>query len=115
MANLIINDWFSKCSACGGNADPQENSHISGGPGTPYTQGSSLGSKNGCREPFTQVIHEGRAMSNGAEPRLVTEARIRIDMNRGRMLRRTEGMMASDIEVPDVIPSWFFTDNDPED
>jgi hypothetical protein len=48
MSYVIIGGWSSKCSACGGNADYYEDSHISGGPKSMWDKGSSLDEKNGC-------------------------------------------------------------------
>jgi len=52
MAKLIIGDWSSTCSACGGNADPNESSHISGGPQEMFMCGSALYNDNGCGATF---------------------------------------------------------------
>lgn len=52
-ATLIISHWSSSCSRCHGNADPDEDRHIHGGPGSMYARGSDLGSTNGCGARYT--------------------------------------------------------------
>jgi hypothetical protein len=61
-AVLIVDRYFSKCSACNGNADPSELRHIHGGPGSGYRPGSGLGDTNGCGATFTEryYVHDGR-------------------------------------------------------
>lgn len=53
-ARLIVDRYFSKCSACNGNADPSESQHIHGGPGSGYRKGSALSDTNGCGAIFTE-------------------------------------------------------------
>lgn len=57
MARKIDRDWWTKCSACGGNADPNESSHIHGGPDAggsfgPDNPRSYLDETNGCGAAF---------------------------------------------------------------
>jgi hypothetical protein len=42
-ATLIVADWSSKCSACGGNADPEESTHHRGG--IPLVAGEGCGAR----------------------------------------------------------------------
>lgn len=53
-AILYLEHWSSQCSHCGGNADPDEDRHIHGGPRDMYSPGSDLGSTNGCGARFTE-------------------------------------------------------------
>lgn len=53
-AILYMSDWSSRCSHCGGNADPDEDRHIHGGPGSMHRLGSDLGSTNGCGAVFVR-------------------------------------------------------------
>lgn len=55
MATLIIGTFSSRCSACGGNADPDEQRHIHGGPNSCWKRGSWLSDSNGCRAEFTKT------------------------------------------------------------
>lgn len=52
-ATLVAGDWETRCSACGGNADPGERFHGHGGRGGAYQPGSSLDDRNGCLALFT--------------------------------------------------------------
>lgn len=54
-ATLIIERWDSKCSACGGNADPNETHHIHGGRKSMWDPDSSLAQTNGCGAEFTSI------------------------------------------------------------
>jgi hypothetical protein len=53
-ATLRVGRWSSTCSACGGNADPNETHHVKGGPKSMWDADSSLGQANGCRARFTE-------------------------------------------------------------
>lgn len=75
MCKLYIGGSSTQCGACGGNASPHDLTHISGGPGSCYADGSSLEDTNGCGADFTEVIWSYA----GEEPELVTEARERIE------------------------------------
>lgn len=69
MAVLMVGNWFSRCMDCGGNADPDETSHVSGGPDKGRyspTPGSTLNDRNGCGAPFTaRVDEDGNPISGG--------------------------------------------------
>jgi len=57
MAKKIDHGWWTECSACGGNADPDDTSHVKGGPDKggpmgPRNDRSALSENNGCRAPF---------------------------------------------------------------
>jgi hypothetical protein len=60
MAYRIIHDWWTECSACGGNAILEgEDSHIHGGPDPggsmgPRGERSYLDQTNGCRASFNE-------------------------------------------------------------
>lgn len=54
MAKLIVENSSSKCSECGGNADPHERTHIRGGPGSMWSEDSHLGQRNGCGVVFEE-------------------------------------------------------------
>jgi hypothetical protein len=61
MAYVIVEDFFSRCSACGGNADPDEDHHVHGGPSHGYQRGSETAASNGCGAPLTHhVNNEGQ-------------------------------------------------------
>ena len=48
MAHVIIDDYSSRCSACGGNADYYESRHFHGGLKSMWDAESSLDKTNGC-------------------------------------------------------------------
>jgi hypothetical protein len=56
-ATIIVADWSSRCSACGGNASPSELTHIHGGPHANPMQyeDSSLDKTNGCGATFINI------------------------------------------------------------
>lgn len=51
-ARVIMGQSMSRCSVCGGNADPNESAHIHGGPESGWRDGSSLADRNGCGVVF---------------------------------------------------------------
>jgi len=50
-AVCVVAAWTSSCSACGGNADPDEAAHIHGGPGATH-----LGAMKGCGAPWLRRV-----------------------------------------------------------
>ena len=56
-ATLIVADWQSRCSACGGNAHPSDIQHYRGGPHTNPMKydDSTLDQHNGCRATFVSI------------------------------------------------------------
>lgn len=50
--HVVMGSSMSHCSACGGNANPNELTHLHGGPGSGWQPGSSLADENGCRAAF---------------------------------------------------------------
>lgn len=57
MTRVIVGGSSSNCSACGGNAHPDDTAHVRGGPDSMWEKGSSLDDENGCgvmwdEEPF---------------------------------------------------------------
>lgn len=58
MAHRIVHDWWTECSACGGNALMEgEDSHVHGGPGRGGMgcgPDSTLGQTNGCGAAFDE-------------------------------------------------------------
>lgn len=57
VATLHIGLRSATCSACGGNASPDEERHISGGPRPDGAAGSGLDSANGCGALFLDRTH----------------------------------------------------------
>lgn len=49
-ATLLVGSWFSRCSACRGNAATDEPAHVHGGPGD-----TALDQMLGCRAVFVDV------------------------------------------------------------
>lgn len=48
----------SQCSACKGNADPNEGAHIRGGPSSSgFAEGSALSDENGCRVVWVRRVN----------------------------------------------------------
>lgn len=75
MAYKILHDWWTECSACGGNAEMSEPIHLRGGrkPGQNHptkhwidTSESTLEHLNGCLvifdEPDVRVHQTGRGL-----------------------------------------------------
>lgn len=56
MAVIRVSGYSSVCSDCGGNCDPHERSHVSGGPNSMWSGGSALTDKNGCGVAFTHHV-----------------------------------------------------------
>ena len=56
-ATLIVADWSSRCSACGGNADPNDITHVHGGlhANAMMHEDSSLDKTNGCGATFSTI------------------------------------------------------------
>lgn len=55
-AVLYVGDWVSQCSACMGNADPNDTHHTHGGPGSMYDRNSHLDKTNGCGARFVDKV-----------------------------------------------------------
>jgi hypothetical protein len=61
-ATLIVAAMFSRCSACGGNADPGQRLHLNGGRRSGWRPGSALSNTNGCLAWFT-AVHDPYAIA----------------------------------------------------
>ena len=57
MAKVLVGSFSSQCSECGGNADPNEEAHIHGGPKSMWQEGSALSDENGCGAEFTERVN----------------------------------------------------------
>ena len=61
---LRIDSSFSRCMACGGNADPDEDSHIHGGRAGMTLEQGALSNLGGCGASFTEFVDQnGRPIS----------------------------------------------------
>lgn len=55
MATVHVGNFFSRCGACGGNADPTEPAHIHGGRGSAHKRENWLSETNGCQAIFDRI------------------------------------------------------------
>lgn len=56
-ATLFIEDWYSRCGRCGGNASPYDKRHVKGGQGR--GDQTPLDYNEGCGAPFIDKDGEG--------------------------------------------------------
>lgn len=66
-SRVIVGAFLSTCEACGGNADPDEPAHISGGRRNGYAPGSATADSNGCGAVFAEVISPYKRPAGGAQ------------------------------------------------